>query len=273
MRDPWFEWTATGSHKTTSSASAALVGEDASQPSTVPPPSADLITLAHLADEAVPHPKGATLIEGGDRVDGILIVERGWLTGSRLLPDGRRSVLSLFLPGDVVGLADLALGHAPLTIRSVEAGAVRRVPRHGIIEGLRTIPYLREALRDLAGKEQHRSMNLLRAIGRMVALERLAYLLCDLQTRLCAIEPGQGPELRLPLQHADVADHLGLTPVYASRTLTTLMRRGIVSKTRNGLLISDTAALAALAGRAPSELMNEGRAANMVEKECPNGNP
>ena len=263
MCDPWVERTATGSHETTSDASVKLPDRSASQSYVAPSHSTALATLAHLAGDAVYHPKGAILIEAGDRVDGVLIVERGWLTGSRFLADGRRSVPCLFLPGDVVGIADLALSHAPLTIQSVEAGAVRRIPWHRLIEGLRTLPHLREALLHLTGTEQHRAMHLLRAVSRMIALERLAYLLCDLQTRLSAIDPGQGSELHLPLQHADVADHLGLTPVYVSRTLTTLMRRGIVSKTRKGLLIRDAAALSALAKGEPSE-RSDGRGAASV---------
>ena len=154
----------------------------------------------------------------------------------------------LFLPGDVVGLADLALGRVSLTVRSAEAGAVRWIPRASLLEGVRRSSQLLEGLFVLATQEQQATMRLLRAVTRMSAAERLAFLLYDLRLRLLAIDPGLGANLRLPLSHADLADHLGLTPVYLSRILTILVRRGIVTKTRGGVVIRDEAALEALGG-------------------------
>ena len=203
--------------------------------------------LADLAGEPTPHPKGTLLLEAGGPLTGLSLVERGWLIGSLSFPDGRRSVPRIFLPGDVIGLPDLALGHAILTVRSAEAGETRRVPRPRLLEALRTAPDLAENLLALAAQERAVSVLHLRAISRMTAAERLAFFFHTLLARLRQVDPGQGPRLHLPLSQTDLADHLGLTSVYVSRTLTTLTQRGIISRIPGGVVVHDENALAALA--------------------------
>src|SRR5215471_11541703 len=49
------------------------------------------------------HEAGHELIKQGQRLDGPLLLLRGWICQAALLPDGRRQVLDFYLPGNLVG--------------------------------------------------------------------------------------------------------------------------------------------------------------------------
>ena len=203
--------------------------------------------LARLEEDEVEHAKGAEIFSEGDAETRLFVVKEGWLTGSMTLADGRRSVMRIFHPGDIVGFPDIAFQMATTSLRSVERGALCPFPRDRLDVIFATSPRLTALLFSLALREQAMFMDLLRANSRMSARERLAYMICDLRARLRITNPALGPSLRLPLSQADIADHLGLTNVYVSRTITILVNEGLISRTDRGLLIRDEDRLIELA--------------------------
>ena len=203
--------------------------------------------LARLEEDERPHEKGEIIHSEGDRETRLFVVKKGWLTGSMMLPDGRRVVTRIYHPGDIVGFPDIALQDATSTLRSVEAGVLCPFPRDRLDEVFETSPRLTALLFSLALREQVIFMDLLKANSRMSARERLAHLICDLRARLRVTNSDLGPELRLPLSQSDIADHLGLTNVYVSRTLTALVNEGYIARTEKGVLVRDEARLCQLA--------------------------
>ena len=203
--------------------------------------------LSHLEEEEVEHEKGQVIHTEEEPETRLFVVKHGWLTGSMTLPDGRRSVTRIYHPGDIIGFPDIALQRATTTLRSVEDGALCPFPRKHLDVIFATSPRLTALLFSIALREHVMFMDLLRANSRMSARERLAHLICDLRARLRITNPNLGPELRLPLSQSDIADHLGLTNVYVSRTLTALVNDGYISRTERGIRVRDEARVLELA--------------------------
>ena len=203
--------------------------------------------LARLEEDERPHDKGDVIHGEGDQETRLFVVKKGWLTGSMTLPDGRRVVTRIYHPGDIVGFPDIALQSATSTLRAVEGGVLCPFPRDRLDVVFETSPRLTALLFSLALREQVMFMDLLKANSRMSARERMAYLICDLRARLRITNSGMGDELRLPLSQSDIADHLGLTNVYVSRTLTSLVNDGYISRTEKGVRVRDEKRLLELA--------------------------
>lgn len=166
-------------------------------------------------------PAGATLsmLESGDMPPCILL--SGWAARVRTLPDGRRQIVHLLLPGDAVGLgaspwAGDRLPVVALTpVIVVDAEPVRdairtRSPVHaGLIE----------ACRRAAWCEQVYFLNAIVRLGQQTAYERLAHLLLELHTRLECIGFVGPRGFQLPVTQDVIAHALGLSLVHLSRTL------------------------------------------------------
>ena len=209
---------------------------------------ADRDLLARLEEDEAQHAKGVEVYAEGETETRLFVVKHGWLTGSMNLPDGRRVVTRIFHPGDIIGFPDISLRRSTTTLRTVEPVTLCPFPRKRLDIVFATSPRLTALLFSLALREQVIFMDLLRANSRMSARERVAHMICDIRARLRVTNGDMGPELRLPLSQSDIADHLGLTNVYVSRTLTVLVNEGFISRTERGLLLRDEAGLATLAG-------------------------
>ncbi len=78
-------------------------------------------------------------------------------------------------------------------------------------------------------------------LGRKTAQEKIATFLIDMAGRLA-----KGDRLDLPMQRTDIADHLGLTIETVSRTLTQMVRDGLIKLGSAGRTITLTDKLALL---------------------------
>jgi CRP/FNR family nitrogen fixation transcriptional regulator len=80
-------------------------------------------------------------------------------------------------------------------------------------------------------------------LGRKNAQEKIASFLLDTARRLA-----QPDHFDLPMKRADIADYLGLTIETVSRTLTQMVRNGLISLAETGrtIIFSDKEGLRAL---------------------------
>jgi CRP-like cAMP-binding protein len=95
-------------------------------------------------------------------------------------------------------------------------------------------------------EEERRLHGWVFGLGQGSAEERLALLLIDLRGRLAlsgAIER-EARSFRMPLTQAQLADHLGITPVHVNRILRSFREAGIVSIRDGEVTIGDLEELA-----------------------------
>lgn len=214
------------------------------QPDAIRPVLNKLSQLSHLEAEA------SALLEGLDRLSrhsggaalaregevpppGFLI--SGWAARVRRLPDGRRQILGLLVPGDGLGLASRT---RPLDLCGVVALTPAEILGAGAVvaalgEGRRALPGLAEALHLSLALEEQRLIDQITRLGRRNAVERICDLLLELRDRL--VLAGQGDELRfpMPMTQEAVADVTALSIVHVNRVLQQLRREGLLDL-RNG---------------------------------------
>lgn len=172
------------------------------------------------------------IYQGGDKNCDLHVVKYGWLFSYTDLPDGRRQIVRIHHPGDIIGFPDLALKHITSTLRSVEQVCLCPFPKSAMDVILQESPRLSALLLSIALRDQVVLIDLLRAMGRMSARERVSYMLLDLIARLRITNRSMTDTIRLPLNQSQIADYLGLTNVYVSKTFIQMEEDGLIK--RNG---------------------------------------
>lgn len=186
---------------------------------------------------------GADAVLATSRVATPFALCEGWAGLVHTTAAGKRQIVALFVPGDVVGL-DTAT--APLRdgeILALSAVRIRRLPAQGrALVALR--PRLLQALAGHNLQHQARLQDQVFRIGVLTSLERVAHLLGELHARLC-LTAGDGRAV-VPVRQAILAEVLGISLVHVNRTLQELSRGRLAWLDRNRLVVPDDGALAAV---------------------------
>ncbi|MCR5880813.1 Crp/Fnr family transcriptional regulator [Phenylobacterium sp. J367] len=188
-------------------------------------------------------PAGALIVAEGDRNPAQVIV-RGWAAAFRILPQGRRQIFRLLLPGDIIGLgaAPARWSVAALTaLETQSAEAVLDLARSGQAPGV--LRALGQAMRE----EERLMLDQIVRVGQLTALERMAHLLLEVRDRLAAVGLTEGQRFPLPATQEVLADLLGLSIVHVNRVLRTLRESRVVACRQGVATVLDAEALARLA--------------------------
>ena len=183
------------------------------------------------------------IVREGDRPRAAFLVRSGWACRYKALPDGRRQIIAVLLPGDVCDLnLDLvrALDHSVAALSHVEL--TEMMPAR-LREAMCRHPRLIEAFywRDMVNASVEREWVL--NIGQRSALERLTHLICELYTRLEYLGLVHAGTMPFPMTQSDLADALGLTPVHVNRMMKELRLAGLIQLHSRVLTIPDLDAL------------------------------
>ena len=180
---------------------------------------------------------GDEVFQGGDENKELYVVKYGWAFSYTDLPDGRRQIVKIHHPGDVIGFPDVALKHSTTTLRAIEEVCLCPFPKSALDEILRKSPRLSALLLSIALRDQVIFIDVLRAMGRMSAKERVSYMLLDLIARLRITNRDMTDTMRLPMTQGQIADYLGLTNVYISKTFLRMEQEGLIRRADDRLQI------------------------------------
>lgn len=201
-----------------------------------------LVRSLEKAEES--YASGVDIYRGGDATKRLWVVKSGWLFSATDLPDGRRQIVRIHHPGDVIGFPDIAFENATTNLTAAEPVTLCPFPKKDLDVIFQQSPLLTALLFTLALRDQVVLIDHIRALGRMSAEEKVAFFLLDLAARLRIVNPGMSDTFRLPLNQSEIGDALGLTNVYVSRTFGMLERRGLVARSNGFVRLIDEAALA-----------------------------
>jgi CRP/FNR family transcriptional regulator len=164
--------------------------------------------------------RGEILVQMEEPHDFIYAIETGWLSRSRTLPDGRRQIIVLFLPGEVCGIKTIFMTRQPDAIEALTPASARRIHYKEACDlAAKDFAVAIYLAWQLAQDERHlHNWNV--RLGRANGEERLAAFLLEVRNRLTALgiisaESRYG----LPLTQQQIADHIGLTTVHVGRLL------------------------------------------------------
>jgi CRP-like cAMP-binding protein len=221
-----------------------------------------LLQLQHLETlgerTEVIAPGGIVQSEGGGSMRSGFILA-GWACRQRLLPDGRRQILSLLIPGDPFGfrtdssplsnIGAIALTKVVLATADLPTGAPSSTAAHSggahdpweFADHMRRSAYLEDAL----------LLDHVVRLGRQTAYERTAHLLLELHWRWMLVGQADNRSFTMPLTQEVLADFLGLSIVHVNRTLQQLRRERLIEISSAHVVLLDTVQLAVIADYQP----------------------
>ena len=190
---------------------------------------------------------GKLLATAGSSKEIIYQLQAGWACQFHDFFDGRRAIVDLYLPGDVIGL-DAVLRTRPLeevmTLTSITVAAIELEDSlTDLIASGPTALYIAWLL----GQRQRRADRLLAAISCLDARGRLATMVLDFYMRLRRQKIITGSVYNLPLTQVQIGNYLGLTVAHVNRMLRSLREERIVNLEKHSITILDLERLKRLA--------------------------
>jgi len=204
--------------------------------------------IREAMDHSVAQPIWSQLVGEGETFDRPRILLAGWAARVRSLPDGRRQILSFFLPGDIFDVSLSAQAGVAAPIVSLTRVVFARFPT--IADPINLVgggDSVSAAFREYHRLEQVYLLNQLVRIGRQTPYERMAHLLLEFYYRLKAMGFFQGNGYVLPLTQEVLADALALSHVHTNRTLQQLRRDGLIATHRSTVMLVDLPRLTQIA--------------------------
>lgn len=208
----------------------------------------DKQALARLEEEEESYDARKLVFETGGTSDRLWVIKSGWGVSSIPHVDGRRQVVRVHLPGDVVGLPEIALKSAATTFETVTRCCLCPFPKRRLDGVFSNHPRLAALMFTIALREQVILIDTQKALGRMDARERLAHFLLDILARLRITMGPETDRMRMPMNQSDIGDHMGLTNVTVSKTLMRMELDGLIGRRCGNILFADEARMVTLCG-------------------------
>jgi CRP-like cAMP-binding protein len=179
------------------------------------------------------------LISEGDKPRYVHLVLDGWGCRYKQLPDGKRQIVSLFVPGDFCDVNVYILKYMDHSIGAITRLKVAMITPDEMNLLTNERPRITQALwwHELVTQAIQREWTL--NLGQRSAYERLAHLLIELYIRLRTVGRAHDGRCDFPLTQNDLADATGLTAVHVNRTLQELRRDNLIELDRKQLQILD----------------------------------
>ena len=174
-------------------------------------------------------------------------VYHGWFAMFKTLDNGKRQILRIALPGDMLGFQGNL--EAPMTHSAVSltSAVLCAFPRAEMPELLRKNLSVARRLTELNARDMNICQNRLMTIGKQSAIERIAFFCCELYFRIKSIySDDKTSEIPFPLSQEDIGDATGLTKIHVNRTLKTMREKGLMEIHSKTLKIHDVDAMCQL---------------------------
>jgi CRP/FNR family transcriptional regulator, anaerobic regulatory protein len=184
----------------------------------------------------------------GEQSDRVYVVCDGWAFRFVLLPDGRKQILSILIPGDVITPTRLFDENVRFSVQALTdmqyCGFASSILKAKLIADLAFL----DAWANLLVAERHHHFGLLIDLGSRTADERIAHLILDLKLRLKRRGMMVERSFVFPLSQRLIAAATGLTPEHVSRVMGSFRREGLIENGKGFLRIVNLPGLQRIGG-------------------------
>jgi CRP-like cAMP-binding protein len=204
----------------------------------------ELGAIAEMKREHVELKAGSEIIHAGDDCPELYTLYSGWAIRFKTLPDGRRQILNIHLPGDLLGLQAAMFESARYGIQALTDVELCMLPRRKVWGLFEQMPELAFDVAWLGSREESRVDENLTSVGRRTAAERIAAFIVGLYKRAKMLALVVDDTFDFPLTQEHIADALGLSLVHTNKTLAKLRKMGMFTLANGKLTMTNPRVLA-----------------------------
>jgi CRP-like cAMP-binding protein len=207
----------------------------------------DVETLRALIDYEATIEKRRDLVVDGYPYSKLCFVKDGMAARYKVLRNGKRQIVDVLVPGDIVGLPGSFLDRAPFSVIALTDMKLEVCSHDAFIAACYRRPKFALALSWLA--VQHATLYAERIvdIGRRTPIERLSHFLLEMHERLLMVGRAERTAVDLPISQEVMSDALGLSVPHLNRMLAKLRKEGMLVMSERRVQFTDIKALEVLA--------------------------
>jgi CRP-like cAMP-binding protein len=181
--------------------------------------------------------RDTTLVRQGEPARLILVIHRGWVQATHVMPNGK-SISDLLGPGSVIGIASSMVSDTfPYTAIALEECEVHQADAESVLRHLRRDPGATLDLLRFVSRQFQRLHELFYgAAGKTPSDERLLETLREIAAA-CGVPAESGTRIPMPLPVQLLADRIGCSRQWASKLLGQLERRGAIQRHRSWITL------------------------------------
>src|SRR4051812_36888586 len=224
----------------------------------------DIETLRALIESEARVEKKRDLVVDGYPYSKLCFVKDGMAARYKVLRNGKRQIVDVLVPGDIVGLPGSFLDRAPFSVIALTDMKIEVCSHDAFIA---PCSRRQKFARALSGRAvQHATLYAERIvdIGRRTPIERLAHFLLEMHARLRMVGRAEPTAFDLPISQEVMSDTLGLSVPHLNRMLTKLRHEQMLVISERRVQFTDIKSLEVLAhfqsatlARIPAPLQRE----------------
>lgn len=206
----------------------------------------DVEQLEDIVQRRRPLRRGEYLYRAEDPFRAIYAVRAGAIKTTVLSINGEEQITGFHLPGEILGLDAINSGRHPCSAQALETTSVCEIPFDNLEYLATKIPGLQQSLLRIMSKEIFKDHELLYAVAKRSADERLAIVLLSFSNRFGRRGLSR-TRFRLPMSRAELSNYLGLAPETMSRLFRRFQEQGLITALGKEIALQDIGALRDLA--------------------------
>lgn len=168
------------------------------------------------------------VVRVGAKPQALQLIAEGYAFRYVVLPDGRRQIIALLLPGDLCNPHFAICAEIDHSIETLTPVVIAEVPIAAANALLLQNPNLDQAMRRSLMADEGMARERIIDLGRRSAKERLGHFICEVFERCRAVGLAQGMTSPMPICQDHLADILGLSLVHVNRSLQALRQAGLL---------------------------------------------
>ncbi|MBZ9896852.1 Crp/Fnr family transcriptional regulator [Mesorhizobium sp. BR1-1-6] len=217
--------------------------------------SLDIKRLEAIFERDLTIRKREELVVHGSEFRNLCFVKDGYAIRYRLLRSGRRQILKLILPGDVIGFPVSFFDRSTCSVVAVSELTYAVCSFDAYIRLCYEQPQFGLVLSWLAAQEAATYAEHIVNLGRRTPIERLAHLLLEIHARLLEVERADEASFDLPFSQEIMADALGLSVPHLNRIIQQLRAEQLITSNARFIDLTDLAGVRRLAQYQPMSLV------------------
>lgn len=183
---------------------------------------------------------GASVAHEGDPATDMFTVFDGWAIKYRILESGKRQIVSLAMPGDLIGEYAKEWSTWQYSVEAISPMSLCSLDRLRLVRFRQDHPHLSEATIDMASRYERMMTEHLVNAARRSARAAVAHLLLEIFMRLQR-HPDRQPMTSYftPLTQEHIGDMIGLSTEYVNRLLGDIRATGWINLQNRRLSVPD----------------------------------